>query len=199
MWECARRVYVELKQYGRLLYKSRGHAVYTIESSIALVPLLGDKWHTIDLNESLNFCYFNQKTSVSPAQEPENWTLGSSTNKCIVDSPAFLRLLSSLDTWYIPASYSIFSRVIIPAKYISVNKIVLASLSTASHCSLTTDLWTGCHKGAYIQWLHITWHQSGKWSTTVFRHARWMRDSQLRKSEVFNVRPMVVQLTMLLI
>lgn len=83
MWECARRVYVQLKQYGRLLCKSRGHAVYTIESSIALVPLLGDKWHMRDLNERPNFCYFNQKTSVSPAQEPENWTLGSSTNKCI--------------------------------------------------------------------------------------------------------------------
>ena len=67
----------------------------------------------------------------------------------VVDSPAFLKLLSTLDIRYIPASRSTFSRVIIPAKYISVKEIVLASLSTASHCSLTTDLWTGCHKRAY--------------------------------------------------
>ena len=58
----------------------------------------------------------------------------------VVDSPAFLKLLSTLDTRYIQASRSTFSRVIIPAKYISVKEIVLASLSTASHCTLTTDL-----------------------------------------------------------
>ena len=51
-----------LKQYGKLLCKSRGHDVYTIERYSALIPLLGDKWHMRGLNERLNFCYVNLKT-----------------------------------------------------------------------------------------------------------------------------------------
>ena len=51
-----------LKQYGKLLCKSRGHDVYTIQSYSALAPLLGDKWHMRGLNERLNFCYVNLKT-----------------------------------------------------------------------------------------------------------------------------------------
>ena len=31
-----------------------------------------------------------------------------------------------------------------------MKEIVLVSLSTATHCSLTTDLWTGGHKRAYM-------------------------------------------------
>lgn len=51
-----------LKQYGKLLRKSRGQDVYTIESYTALAPLLGEKWHMRGLNERLNFCYVNLKT-----------------------------------------------------------------------------------------------------------------------------------------
>ena len=42
--------------------KSREHDVYMMQSYSALVPLLGDKWHTRSLNERLNFCYVNLKT-----------------------------------------------------------------------------------------------------------------------------------------
>ena len=68
----------------------------------------------------------------------------------IVDSPSFLQLLSTLDPRYIPASRTTFSRAIIPNKYTSVKESVLGSLSAAMQCSLTTDLWTGCHRRAYM-------------------------------------------------
>ena len=68
----------------------------------------------------------------------------------IVDSPSFLQLLSTLDPRYIPASRTTFSRAVIPNKYASVKESILGSLSAATHCSLTTDLWTGCHRRAYM-------------------------------------------------
>ena len=68
----------------------------------------------------------------------------------VVDSPSFLQLLSTLDPRYIPASRTTIGRTIIPNKYTSVKASVLGSLSAATHCSLTTDLWTGCHRRAYM-------------------------------------------------
>lgn len=43
-----------------------------------------------------------------------------------------------------------FSHTIFPNKYTSVKKNVIDSLSAATHCSLTTDLWTGYHRRSYM-------------------------------------------------
>jgi len=66
---------------------------------------------------------------------------------CAVESPSFLKVVSALDPRCIPASCTTFTRTIVPAKYTSVKEVVLASLATASHCSLTSGL-HGCHKKA---------------------------------------------------
>lgn len=79
----------------------------------------------------------------------------------IADSPSFLQLLSTLDPRYILASRTTFTRTIIRNKYTSVMVSVLGSHSAATHCSLTTDLWTGCNRRAYMS---VTVHYiSSKW------------------------------------
>jgi len=67
-----------------------------------------------------------------------------------VDSLPFLRLVQTLDPRYKPSSRSHFTRVVLPAKYESIKAIVNDSVKKASWCSLTTDMWTGCHSRSYI-------------------------------------------------
>ena len=67
-----------------------------------------------------------------------------------VDSVPFLRLLQTLDTRYKPSSRAHFTRVLLPAKYESVKASVTDTISNASCCSLTTDMWTGCHSRSYM-------------------------------------------------
>ena len=55
----------------------------------------------------------------------------------VVDASSFLKLVSTLDPRYVPASHSTFSRKIIPAEYPSVKKEVTASLSTATYLLFT--------------------------------------------------------------
>jgi len=47
---------------------------------------------------------------------------------CIIESLSFLKLVSTLDPWYIPVSHTTFTRVKIPAKYTSVKKLCLLHL-----------------------------------------------------------------------
>ena len=68
----------------------------------------------------------------------------------VIDSPAFLKLVGTLDPRFQPPSRSTVTRVLIPQKYKIVKEAVLASISKANYCSLTTDLWTGCHRKAYM-------------------------------------------------
>jgi len=70
-----------LKQYGKLLRKSRGHDVYTIESNTALAPHLEEKWHMRGLNERLNFCYVNLKTVQYHLHRRQNIEVIDSTGK----------------------------------------------------------------------------------------------------------------------
>ena len=67
-----------------------------------------------------------------------------------IDSIPFLRLLQTLDPRYKPSSRSHFTRVLLPAKYESVKARVTHSLSNTNCCSLTTDMWTGCHSCSYM-------------------------------------------------
>ena len=67
-----------------------------------------------------------------------------------VDSVPFLRLLQRLDPRYKPSSRVHFTRVLLPAKYETVKASVTDTLSNASCCSLTTDMWTGCHSRSYM-------------------------------------------------
>lgn len=67
-----------------------------------------------------------------------------------IDSIPFLRLLQTLDPRYKPSSRSHFTRVLLPAKYESVKASITDSLSNIGCCSLTTDMWTGCHSRSYM-------------------------------------------------
>ena len=90
----------------------------------------------------------------------------------IVDSPPFLKLVGTLDPRFLPPSRSNVTRVLIPQKYEVVKEAVLASISKASYCSLTTDLWTGCHRRAYMT---ITAHYiTSEWE--MKHHCRQTRE-----------------------
>ena len=68
-----------------------------------------------------------------------------------VDSFPFLQLLQTLDPRYNKASFHAhFTQVLLPAKYKTVKVSVAGLLSNASCCSLTTDMWTGCHCRSYM-------------------------------------------------
>jgi len=69
---------------------------------------------------------------------------------CIFDSLPFLKLVGTLDPRFHPPSRSTVTRVLIPQKYEAVKEQVITSISKVSYCSLTTDLWTGCYRRAYM-------------------------------------------------
>ena len=68
----------------------------------------------------------------------------------VVDSPAFVSLVGTLDPCFQPPSRSTVTRALIPKKYQAVKEVVLSCLTKANYCSLTTDLWTGCHRKSYM-------------------------------------------------
>ena len=108
----------------------------------------------------------------------------------ILNSPAFLQVLSILDLHYTPALRTTFNQNIVSNNYASVKEMVLGSLSTATHGSLTTDLWTGYHIRATgtCLWLCSTGHwpwSHCRWSVVwvfiyVYRFVRWKTDTQLK-------------------
>jgi len=67
---------------------------------------------------------------------------------------------------YKPSSSAHFTRVLLPAKYKAIKSFVMDSLSNASCCSLTTDMWTGCHSHSYMA---VTTHIiNDDWNTKSF-------------------------------
>ena len=93
----------------------------------------------------------------------------------VVECPAFLHIVQTLDSRYIPSSRTHFSRVLIPTKYDEVKSSLRASLSLSQHISFTTDLWTGCHNRSYISlsahYISPTWemkhHCLSTWEVSV--------------------------------
>ena len=63
----------------------------------------------------------------------------------IVESQSLRSFVDVLDPRYKPSSRTHFSRVLIPQKYETVKQKLVQLLSEVDHCSLTSDLWTGCH------------------------------------------------------
>ena len=94
---------------------------------------------------------------------------------CVVECPAFLHFVQTLDSRYKPSSRTYFSRVLVPTKYNEVKSNLRTSLSSAQHISFTTDLWTGCHNRSYISlsahYISPTWemkhHCLSTWEITV--------------------------------
>ncbi len=46
-----------LQQAAKLVRKSRGHEVYTINKCESLVPILGERWYLREMNKRKDFCY----------------------------------------------------------------------------------------------------------------------------------------------
>ena len=54
-----------------------------------------------------------------------------------------------LDPRYKATSLSHFTCVLLPAKYENIKAVVNDALKKAVWCSLTIDMWTGCHNHSY--------------------------------------------------
>ena len=61
-----------------------------------------------------------------------------------------VQLINTLDTRYKLSSHSHVTKVLIPERYERVKQDVVKSLHEVDHCSLTSDLWTGCHDQLYL-------------------------------------------------